>query len=546
MIPWRRLGVSAVVLSLALMGGASWVSLEPDSIPGASLGIAEQFSSAAGRRVVIPSDPGPLSPAQQLEARLAALAAAVERRDQPLTGLIEFDVLGLNETIDDVLGEIRDQAEVSVHVRDLETQHVLFDYYGDTPLNPASNQKLLTTSAAIDLLGSDYVFETRVARHGSVLYLVGGGDPTLNTYDLAALAEQVAQTEQLGEIERLVVDDTAFSPERFGPGYSAVGPGYAYEAPSGALTLNFNTVEVRVFPVRGSRRLAVTVDPPSDHVEIKSVARTGRRNTLSIGTYERDGHTVVDVRGQYPRRGRPVVVRRRVVDPGRFAGATFAAQLGELTASEPLKVDLGAIPVGTDVVVTHQSAPLIEVVDAGLAYSNNTIAEQILRTLAWRMTGKPGDWETGLEILRDYWNAVGNSSSSIVLENASGLSQTGRVTTSGIVDLISVAHRVHPDSRSLIDALPVAGEPGTLRSRLRISGKRVRAKTGTFDGVSALSGVVTREDGMPQIAFSILVNARDPELLKVSTRKRVEDLVVLAVLRFLDDYQAKVALLAPN
>ena len=95
-------------------------------------------------------------------------------------------------------------------------------------------------------------------------------------------------------------------------------------------------------------------------------------------------------------------------------------------------------------------------------------------------------------------------------------------------------------------ALPVAGESGTLRSRLRLSGKRVRAKTGTLDDVSALSGVITREDGTPEIAFSILINASVPDGPTAQERRAIEDRIVMAVLAKLDELAVERAGLSPN
>jgi D-alanyl-D-alanine carboxypeptidase/D-alanyl-D-alanine-endopeptidase (penicillin-binding protein 4) len=190
---------------------------------------------------------------------------------------------------------------------------------------------------------------------------------------------------------------------------------------------------------------------------------------------------------------------------------------------------------------------LAEVLDLGLAYSNNFIAEQVLRTLAWRMTGEPGGWTAGEDILRGYWSALGNDPDGIVIENGSGLSRTGRLTTTGLVDLLAMAARGKGPGQSLIDALPVAGEPGTLRARLRLSGKRVRAKTGTLDDVSGLTGVITAEDGTPQIAFSILINARDVARLDAPVRRAIEDRIVTSTLFALDDYEAKQSgLVAPT
>lgn len=494
---------------------------------------------------VRPEEAAPLSAANQLEQRLAALAAAVEagRLGEVDDALVEFDVEGLAAALEAVLAAHEHVANVSVHVRDLDSQHVLFDYYGDTPLIPASNQKLVTSAAALDLLGSDYVFVTQIAVADRDLYLRGEGDPTLQVDDLAALAEIVANDVDLAAIDRLVIDDGVFSSRSLGPGYDEEGPGYAYEAPSGALSCNFNTVEVTVFPVKGKKELGVTVVPSAPGaIVIKNRARIGTRRSVGVVTEAGDdGTTIVRVEGTLTKRSRPVVIRRRVVDPGLFTGAVFASLLGDLTSSQPVAVVRGEVPRESDPLTTHESAPLIEVLDTGLAYSNNFFAEQVLRTLAWRMTGDPGTWDAGQDILHEYWAALIGERDSLVVENAAGLTRKGRATTSGLVDLITLAHRAVGGSHNLLDALPVAGEPGTMRTRLRLSGKRVRAKTGTLNGVSGLSGVITREDGTPQIGFSILINAIEGSRLDAKARRRIEDTIVMAVLRALDDYAAQKA-----
>ena len=535
----RAIQLAGLLVGAVVVTGTMQASVEgAATAPQPPLSAPAEPAVAAPGYLIIPEDPGPLGPQEELEARLAALARAVEARATGPDPMTSFDVEALADDIGGQLERVETVAQVSVHVRDLESQLVLFDYFGHAALNPASNQKLLTSSAALDLLGSDHVFETRIARSDDTLYLVGAGDPTLHVEDLQALATIVAQQVEPTSLQHLVVDDSVFSSARFGPGYSLEGPGFSYEAPSGALSLNFNTVEVTVYPERGARSLAVAVEPMGSHIVIENTAKVGRRRSLSVTSRADGDKTVVAVSGTLTRRSRPVVVRRRVTDPGLFTGSAFARILAELTASEPLPVARGTVPAGADTVVVNDSKPLIEVLDSGLAYSNNFMAEQVLRTLAWEMTGDPGDWESGQSILEQYWSTLVGDAEHVVVVNASGLSRQGRLTTAGLVDLISMAHRTAQPGESLIDALPVSGEAGTMRSRLRWSGKRVRAKTGTLHGVSGLTGVITREDGTPQVGFSILINTDKPHLF-AKRRRRIEDNIVMAVLRGLDDYETR-------
>lgn len=529
--------------------------------------------------VVIPEQPPPPTPAEQLEARLAAFARHVERlRASVEPPLVAFNSEGLREAIEQTIARIGDRAQVSVHIRDLDSGRVLFDHYGDTLLNPASNHKLLTASAALDLLGPDYLFETRVVLIGETLYLVGEGDPTIDAEALTLLAEQVAERIAAASVTEIVVDDSAFSPRSFGPGYAEDGWGASYMAPSGALSVNFNTVEVTLYPVKGARAPMVKLEPDSAHVIVDNRATVGGQTRLEIRSHRHAPVGVeeparervltrLEIEGSVARSNRGVKVRRRVVDPGMFTGGAFARMLASASQSEPLPVRAGAVPSfdvellelehgdgdhvefpqilgrdrdGRDVllIARRQSPPLLEIAGGLLAYSNNFTAEQMLRTLGWRMTGEPGGWENGGAVVRGYWQALGNDPGALVFENGSGLSSVGRVTTAGLVDLMAVAARTQSAGSSLFDALPVAGTPGTLRTRLRRSGKRVRAKTGTLDGVSGLTGVITSEDGIPQVGFSILINVRETDRLAAATRRKTEDRIVMAVLDHIDGWEA--------
>lgn len=570
--------VFAVALIVALMGlgsaGSAWmVWRRPPPRASASIESAElPPASWSTGYLIVPERPPPPTPISRLEARLTKFARAVERaRSGSEPPLAAFGAEALTAEIEHTLGRVGDRAEVSVHVRDLESSRILFDYHGDALLNPASNNKLLTGAVVLDLLGPDYVFETRVLLVGDALYLVGEGDPMIDGDSLRALAREVAERVPIGTLAKIVVDDNAFSPQTFGPGYAPEATDEAYMAPSGALSLAFNTVEITVYAV-GRDATTVVIEPPSTDVLVSNNARVGRGRlkvrSVHEGSTERGaGHTRITVEGAIRAGKRGVTFRRRIYDPGLFTGGALAVALAEATQSEALPVELGVVPaltepaesedpevdgeaslprmlgrsgegVDIELVAYHRSPPLIDVVSRMLAWSNNFIAEQLVRTLGWRMTGAPGDWDVGREVVRGYWQALGQDPEALVYENGAGLSSIGRITTRGLVELIAIARRTQPRGSSVIDALPIAGTQGTLAGRLRRSGKRVRAKTGTIAGVSGLTGVITSDAGEPRVAFSIITNVRESGRMYADSRRRIEDAIVMAVLGHIDNWEA--------
>lgn len=535
-------GAAALVAAAVLAFNSGVLTRSVAPVPPAlsiESGPYEPRPSAWARAIIVPDELPPPSAEERLLARLEAFSRAVEDAQGAAEGSpIGLDTAALDAAIRKIVAPLARIASVSVHIRDLISDTVLFDLQGDLPLNPASNHKLLTTAAALDLLGTDYRFETRVLRHEDDLVLVGEGDPSLDHNDLAALADEIAERTDIATLTRIVVDDVVFSPRRLAPGFSDTSIGLSYQAPSGALSLDFNTVEITVAP--GPR---VTVFPESTHVVIDNRATTGS-GTPTVRTYARgEGdlvETVVEVTGRVRRTAKPVVVRRRISDPGLYTGGALAVMLAERAVGDPLPVVRGNAPTydkGAELLAQRDSEPLVVVAADALAFSNNFMAEQLLRTLGWRVTQSPGDWDNGAEVVLGYWRALGLDPNELVFENGSGLSDRGRLTTSALVDLIALAGRVQAAEGGLVSALPVAGERGTMRARLRQSGKRVRAKTGTLDGVSGLTGVITAEDGTPQVGFSILINV-DSNRTSAARRKSAEDKIVMTVLRHLDAWEA--------
>lgn len=437
--------------------------------------------------------------ATRIAERLEALAHAEPRPPRPHAHvqLPEDRLRRLAESLAD--------AELGISVRDLRSGDELFSWHGEATLNPASNQKLVTASAAIELLGADFRFETTVRRHGDTLYLVGGGDPSLQVEDLARLVADLP-ADALRGVTRLVFDDTMFSDERFGPGYASDGPGYSYMAPSGALSLQFNTIEIAVRPL-ASGRTHVAVTPACAHVIVHNTSRArGRRHATSVQTSDAGEHTRVEVGGRVAPSQGSFRIRRRIADPGAFTASVFARVLAEHHGGPELPVARGTAPGDAELVATHESAPLSEVLVSGLKFSNNFTMEQVLRTLGYLATDTPGDWRNGTDVVRRFWAALGEDLEASSFENGSGLSAHGRLSAQALTRLTRLWVDPTGEARPIVTALPVAGREGTLHDRLHRTRGRVRAKTGTLEGATALTGVISDAHGSPALGFSILVN----------------------------------------
>ncbi len=461
----------------------------PDQIEGALARVERPLTSAAQGSIPV----------------LAGAAPPPDAHTHGGEAIPATDVASLHRRLRQLVARLPARASASVHVRDLRSGAVLFDHAGDVPRNPASTQKLLTAAAAIELLGPDYRFETRLHRAGGVVYLVGEGDPSLLLDDLYTMVTQSHFELDSEPIHTVIVDDSAFSDLRFGPGYAADGPDPSYLAPSSACSANFNTVEVVVSSSKDGANIQVT--PRSTAVTV--VDRTSRTGgPLRVHTRaapDGDG-TVVVVQGRPPRRGNPKTIRRRVLTPSLFTGGVVANLIAELHDQPAPRVARGSLDTGAPLRATHRSRRLVSVLRSALTFSNNFTIEQVLRTLAWRATSDPGSWTDGVQILQRYWRAIGGEDTQLVVVNGAGLSRDGRIDARGLVSVVAQIQRPGTHAHLLASSMARPGSEGTLQGRLAELGPDLIAKTGTLSRSSALAGMVLDDEGARPLGFAVLVD----------------------------------------
>jgi D-alanyl-D-alanine carboxypeptidase/D-alanyl-D-alanine-endopeptidase (penicillin-binding protein 4) len=484
---------------------------------------SDQASLPASVQALVDDSTQTLGPSwsTEIDERLAALTAVARKMGSTSDSR-------LRTRVEAALAPLGERARVAIEIRDLDTGEVLLERDPERALNPASNQKLITAIAAVELLGPDYRFETSVWRDGDALVLRGEGDPDLHVGDLHRLAAELgSRPERLDGVRRIVIDDTAFDPQLLGPGFRSDGVGESYIAPSGALALDYGTVLVTVAPGSYGGPAQIHVEPSGPAIEIHDRTHTGA-GRLQITTHAGEhGQTIVEVEGAIAGGHAPISIRRRVSDPGLVAGGCFAQLLALASGSDALPVTRGKASPDAELLARHESAPLLAVLSSALRFSNNFTAEQVLRTLAWRATGQPGSWQDGVAVLERFANAVSpERANEQRFVNGSGLSLDGRLTPSFIVDVLALAGRASSPSQLLLASFAQAGGEGTLRNRLPHAGAHVLAKTGTYAGASTLSGVI--HDDQRRLGFSILINGAPLE-----RSRTVQDQVVAALLRAL-------------
>ncbi|MCP9957930.1 D-alanyl-D-alanine carboxypeptidase/D-alanyl-D-alanine endopeptidase [Streptomyces sudanensis] len=453
---------------------------------------------------------------------------------------------GLKGAIDRILADPRlDGGAAGVVVADAATGTALYRRDGDDRLVPASATKLLTSAAAMALLGPGHRFRTEVLaagrRHSGTLHgdlhLRGTGDPTVLAADYDRLAARVAAAGIHRVTGRLVADDTRFDAHRLGRSWAADDESSYYSAQISALTLAPDTdydagtviAEVAAAGTPGQRP-AVTLVPRNDHVRVDNRATTvaaGRPGTLTVERAH--GTNTLVVRGGIPAGASPVREWVTVDEPTGYAAAVFADALAARGVRVEGPTVLGAgTPASAEPVAAHASMPLARLMHPFMKLSNNMHAEALTKAIGYEVSGS-GSWAAGLAAVRAHLEKQGVDTAGLRQADGSGLSRLNLLPAALLADLL-LAVQDAPWYADWYASLPVACAPdrmvgGTLRHRMcgTPAALNARAKTGTLTGASALAGYVTDAAGRRLVYSVVLNNHLAPSV------KDVEDAVVVTL-----------------
>ncbi|MEV0002213.1 D-alanyl-D-alanine carboxypeptidase/D-alanyl-D-alanine-endopeptidase [Micromonospora sp. NPDC050980] len=451
----------------------------------------------------------------------------------------------LHATIDAVLADSRlDGAQAGVVVVDTTTGRTLYDRNGSRRLVPASNTKLLTSTAAMELLGPGHRFTTDVSADGprragllsGDLYLRGGGDPTMLAADYDRLAAQVAATGVRVVTGNLVADDTRYDGSRLGPDWTWDDEPYYYAAQVSALTVapdtdyDAGTVIVNATPgARAGARPKISMTPANGWLRIDNRAETVADGETTISVEREHGSNTVVVTGQIAVGEATESDWVTVWEPTGYAADVFRSALRRHGVRVLGRTVLGvSTPDDARPLARHDSMPLADLLVPFLKLSNNGHAEVLTKELG-RMLSGSGTWSAGLSAIGEYVGDAGMDTGTLRQRDGSGLSRRNLIPSAQFVTLLS-AVRAEPWFDTWYAALPVAGNAdrfvgGTLRSRMAgtAAANNVHAKTGSLTGVSGLSGYVTDADGR-LLAFSIVLNN-----YLTSSVKGLEDQIAIAL-----------------
>lgn len=444
----------------------------------------------------------------------------------------------LTERIDGILRDpALEHGMQGVLVRSLKTDTTLYEHNADTLLTPASNFKLLVAATALEKLGPDFTYKTEVYTRGKVdkgvldgdLILKGGGDPVLETADLADLSKQVKAAGISRVKGNVIADDTMFDDQRLGWGWSWESLPAYYSAEISALNLNRNTVSIFVYPAkREGAQAEVKIEPQTDYVTVENTTLTGPEGSKKTVWIDRPlGQNTIRIGGNIAL-GTEVTKREAAVtvtEPQLYAGCVLAGELAKQGVEVAGSVKSARAVIDDKLLCSHISPPLSQILPVLIKPSDNLLAEVLLKTIGAVVAGK-GSSSSGADVEKGMLRDFGLDISELSIVDGSGLSKLDCISPRNIVTLLTRMQSAK-NGKVFVDSLPIAGVDGTLAYRMKGTSaeKNVRAKTGYLAKVCSLSGYVTTKSG-EQLVFAIMLNNH---LCPKASATAVEDKICVAL-----------------
>ena len=385
---------------------------------------------------------------------------------------------------------------MSVLVQNLSTGEVIDEYRADKVVPPASVMKLLTTGAALEILGPGYRFPTILEHTGTIekgvlqgdLYIRGTCDPSLGFKGNTAFLDKWVKAIKAAGIQRIdgavVADMTMLDGEAQNPSWvvktEPVVEDVYFINHVRCDKISYDGAFVSGLPYSRERYLTGAV--PSN-----------------VGTF--------GVRGDLPNPG--LLLARHLTNKLREAGVTVYRDANYIADYNPLT------PPRTEV-YTHYSAPLSEILQETNINSNNLYAEALFRYLGTRYT-LPGTIHNSQDIVRDFWRRRGVAVQNAIIKDGCGLAPQDAVSAKAFVQVLTYMAR-SKNRDAWMASLPVSGQTGTLKTlcpKTELEG-RIHAKSGTIAGTKNFAGYIDMPNGDTWV-FAILINSAPGKAKNIQT-----------------------------
>ena len=406
---------------------------------------------------------------------------------------------------------------VAAWVQEVGVPRPTLSWRADTPMNPASAMKLVTTYAALELLGPAFRWKTEVYLDGDDLVLRGTGDPKLNYENFWMLLRNLRGRGLRNLRGDLVLDRSYFAPMP----YTAFDPDTyrPYNVAPDALLVNFKSIQFTFIP-ESDQSVRVYAEPALPGMEIVNELKLGN-GECPDGTRAFREMIQASFQPQPPRASfvgtYPLSCGERDLNvalhqPQQYVAAMFRQLWTEMGGTWSGTVREGTPSPAAKLIYVHESEPLGRLVRDINKFSNNVMARQLFLTIGAERSAPPARVEESRRVIQEWLAAKKIKAPELVLENGSGLSRIERISARHLAALLEAAWR-SPVMPELMASLPIVAADGTMKKRLlgtSVAGS-AHIKTGLLNDARTIAGYVLDRQGRRQVVVMMVNHPRAPE-----------------------------------
>lgn len=424
-------------------------------------------------------------------------------------------------------------AQWGIFAKYADTDEIIYAKNENFALAPASGLKVFTSSAALEILGENFTFKTKVYYDGNILkgsilkgniYIVGGGDPTLgsdivngskNINDIMLSIYKAIDGKGIKQIEgSIIADESLFEGNSIPDGWTYEDMGNYYGAGCYALTINDNLYKLYFKPGNKPGQVAkvLRTEPEIPNLKFINYMKTGEQNSGDNGyIYCAPYQYTAVLRGTIPAGVKEFFIKGSIPDPPLFAAeylTKFLIEKGIVVRKKPYKISEKKNYDSKKLIIELVSVPLKDIVYIINKRSNNLYTEMLLRQIGLLKKGR-GSLKAGLEALKEYFSNQGINTEAMKLADGCGLSRFNCITAKLMVDVLTLATKKQ-SFNSFYNSLGITGDPNDISyyskygvgTELAYNG---RIKSGLIENVRSHSGYIKSKSGRT-IIFSLIAN----------------------------------------
>ena len=401
---------------------------------------------------------------------------------------------------------------IGLFIQGVDNEKPLVALHADLFLNPASVIKLVTTAAALDMLGQGYRWSTEVMYTGNIeghtlngdLYIRGNGDPYLTPERFWRLLNRI----YIVGIHRItgdvLIDNSYFEPGKVDYAAFDQQPYRTYNVGPNAVLVGFQATEfhldidttgtdpaVKITPFPQSPRLRII-----NQVKLVNGSCNAWKKRLSLETRNNAGMLEVVFSGNYALACKQRTLYRRVSEAQDHYQHFFLPLWNQIGGSVDGKITQGIVPADAKRLLEESSISLAEAVRLVNKFSNNVMTRQILLSMGAQEFGPPGTTDKGIAAVNAWLVEHKLDHPDLQLDNGSGLSRHARISAGLLGEILLHVYK-QPYMPEFIAALPVSGYDGTMAHRFNDTPLvgHAHIKTGLLDFVQSMAGYVTTATG---------------------------------------------------